>query len=236
MNIKKFFILFIVLSCILGLLSCAEAKYTYTIDGVTYSQNGNFGKWTDNQQTEGFITGYDIDVFDDNGDCIGAADIIRHSDIKHSNSAQAKNWKYKCITDNVSDNNVTPLIDTNNSTIIDNNTIISDEVNKTNNTIIDKDINKTNNTNEIILNSSIIVNEKYVVDKNILNTLNTTALHCQKVCLTYTSNTTKTHFCEDNLSDKYIPMQKTGSPITTISLVALALILLGVYCYKIKNE
>ena len=136
----------------------------------------------------------------------------------------------------MSDNNVTPLNDTINSTIIDNNTIISDDVNKTNNTIIDEEINKTNNTNEIIINSSIIINEKYVVDKNILNTLNTAALHCQKVCPTYTSNTAKIPFCEDNLSNKYILMQKTGSSITTISLVVLALILLGMYCYKIKKE
>ena len=113
---KKISIFLLAIFCIIGsMASVSAAGYQYNIDGVNYKQHGNFGVWTENQQTDGFIVGYDIDVYDDAGVYVGKADIIRHNDGKHDNSAQAKNWRYPTVDDdtpsNVTDDNGTDVPD-----------------------------------------------------------------------------------------------------------------------------
>ena len=215
--------------------------YSYVIDGVCYNQHGNFGVWNENQKTDGFIVGYDIDVYDGDGVYVGKADIIRHSDVKHSNSAQAKNWRYCAVTNGSS--NVTD--DDSDVPIVPVDPVINDS---------DDNVSVINETNSSITNVSVInetiddednVSDISVKNENVVNTSD--KVICDNDCVVVNGSGDCVCPCvDDNMSDNScnnsssvpvndgfnsIPMQHTGNGLLVFAIVLLLCVLCGLY-YK----
>lgn len=215
--------------------------YSYVIDGVCYNQHGSFGVWSDNQKTDGFIVGYDVDVYDGDGVYVGKVDIIRHSDVKHSNSAQAKNWRYCAVTnsssnvtDDDSDVHIVPVDPVINDS--DDNVSVINETNSsiTNVSVINETIDDEDNVSDIsVKNENVVNNSDKVICDNACVVVNGSG-DCVCPCV---SNNMVDNSC-NNLSSvpvndgfNSIPMQHTGNGLLVFAIVLLLCVLCGLY-YK----
>lgn len=224
-RIMSIFAAFIIIGSVAGgYVSAAKTNYdySYTIDGVTYYQHGNFGKWNSHQSTDGFICGYGVEVYDSEGNFVGTADIIRHSKNTHANSAQAKNWNYaQAEPEVVNETNTTEENDWNYTDI----EITGEQEEPVNN--VTEEVNETE-----IVNETEVVNE--TTEDQIINVTGEVNETTEEVVNNVTEPVNETNTTEEVADDNTgIEMEKTGG---AISLIIAAIIIIAVIAVAVRRD